>query len=238
MAIAPAWDNIFRTACSGPAKRKKMNKKNKIRGLYAITPEIADDNLLVEQVRQVLLGGAGMVQYRSKSSDNAMKYRQGKQLQQLCREHDALFIINDDLDLTIKLNADGVHLGQEDMTIRQARVALGPRCIIGASCYNNLETARLAQQAGADYLAFGAVFPSGSKPRAVHAPLDLFAAARVLERPLVAIGGIHADNAHTVLQAGADAVAVIQGLFGTPDPRQAAKTLAALFQLPSRPAIN
>lgn len=208
-----------------------MNKRLKIKGLYAITPDIVDDNHLVTQVTKVLQGGVSMLQYRSKSTDNALKYRQGKLLQGLCRQHDILFIINDDLDLTIKLNADGVHLGQQDMTIRQARVALGPRCIIGASCYNSLETAAQAKQAGADYLAFGAIYPSASKPQAEHAPLALLTAARQFGLPVVAIGGLHLGNAQHAIDAGADAIAMIQGLFASPDPQETAQALSRLFPI-------
>ncbi|MBV8047624.1 MAG: thiamine phosphate synthase [Paludibacterium sp.] len=208
-----------------------MNKRHNVRGLYAITQDVDDDNHLAGQARLVLQGGASVLQYRSKSSDGRLKYRQGRLLKTLCREFGALFIVNDDLDLTIKLKADGVHLGHNDMTVRQARVALGANCIIGASCYNSLVIAHKAKQDGADYLAFGTVFPSLTKPGAVHAPLELFAQARVLERPLVAIGGIHAGNAQSVIQAGADALAVINGLFAQPDPTEAASAIARLFTI-------
>ncbi|TDR72479.1 thiamine phosphate synthase [Paludibacterium purpuratum] len=206
-----------------------MNRRHKIKGLYAITQNIVDDNHL-EQVRRVLAGGASVLQYRSKSPDNALKYRQGKLLHALCREYDVLFIVNDDLDLAIKLKADGVHLGREDMTVRQARVALGSRAVIGASCYDSLDIARQAKQDGADYLAFGAVYPSSTKPHAVLAPLSLFTRARSeFELPLVAIGGINAANAQAVVDAGADALAMIQGVFASPDPYQAALDIARLF---------
>jgi len=206
-----------------------MTTPVQIRGLYAVTPDTTDTASLLSRSQAVLKGGANILQYRSKSSDAVMKSEQAAALQRLCQETGALFIINDDIELALKLQADGVHLGECDGSLREARQRLGPDRILGASCYGSIELARQARQAGVDYLAFGAVFPSGSKPEAREVPLSLFSPKHELGLPLVAIGGITLDNARSVVRAGADSIAVINALFGAADPCQAARSLSALF---------
>lgn len=201
-----------------------------IKGLYAITPEMGDTRQLLKQVELIIAGGARILQYRSKSADTQLKFDQARQLQALCSQQAVTFIINDDLEMAAELKADGVHLGQTDHSILHARALLGSDALIGASCYDQVELARQAAANGADYLAFGAVFQSLSKPDTVHAPLTLFSQARNLNLPLVAIGGITEKNADSVISAGADAIAVINGLFSAPDPYQAACTLSDLFR--------
>jgi thiamine-phosphate pyrophosphorylase len=203
--------------------------KPAIRGLYAVTPDCTDTLALIQQVKQTIEGGVRILQYRSKLNSAQLKQEQAYQLQILCKQSGVLFIINDDIELAMHLKADGVHLGLEDATLRQARTLLGPDVIIGASCYDQLAFARQARDAGADYLAFGAVFPSSSKPDTVNAPLSLFSSARKLALPLVAIGGININNAASVISAGADAIAVINGLFAAADPCLAAQKLSRLF---------
>lgn len=207
-----------------------MNRK--IDGLHAITPEVALDNNLVAQVEQVIRGGARVIRYRNKSSDRTQKLRQGFLLLELCRAHDVLLLVNDDVELARRLKADGIHLGQDDMPVDAARRLLGPEAIIGASCYDNLHRALTARAAGADYLSFGAMFrparQSVGRP-VTHAPLGLLHDARQLKLPVVATGGISVENAARVIQAGADAISVQGGLFDSGNPYQSAQRLSALF---------
>lgn len=203
----------------------------KIRGLYAVTPDLADTALLVEQVRAALQGGAAMLQYRNKPAPAALRQEQAAALLALCRGFGVPLIINDHPGLCRELDADGVHLGSADGAIAAARAMLGADKIIGASCYDRLELAALARAQGADYVAFGSCFASATKPAAVHAPLFLFAqAGREIGLPTVAIGGIMTENACMVVEAGADAIAVVSGLFGASDIQGTARALAALFR--------
>ena len=200
-----------------------------IHGLYAITPDTDNSEQLIEQVSAALDGGARILQYRNKGSDAVRRLWQANILKSLAQSRGAIFIVNDDVALAEAIRADGVHLGRDDDAIAAARARLGEAAIIGASCYNSLELARSAVAAGASYVAFGAVFASGTKPGAVHAPLSLFADAAKLGVPRVAIGGITADNAGQVVAAGADAIAVIGGLFDGDGIAERAATLAALY---------
>jgi thiamine-phosphate pyrophosphorylase len=207
-----------------------------IRGLYAVTPETSDDECLHTRVAAVLAGGARMIQYRSKRADSRRRRRQAGRLLELCRTHKALLIVNDDVDLAREIGADGVHLGHEDMSPASARAALGNGALIGVSCYDSLARGYAAQADGADYVAFGSFFRSAVKPDAVRAPLDLLrAASAVLELPIVAIGGITPENGGALIEAGADALAVISALFQVPDSCAAARALAALFQVQDVP---
>ena len=199
-------------------------------GLYAVTPDEADTPRLLAAVEAALAGGARALQYRNKSADANLRLAQGRALLALCREYRRPLIINDHLDLALALDADGLHLGAEDGALAEAKTRLGGGRILGASCYDRLETALEAQRAGATYVAFGSFFPSSVKPGAVRAPLSLLAAARAeLSVPVVAIGGITLDNAPRLIEAGAHGVAVISALFGAPDVRAAARDFSALF---------
>ena len=199
-------------------------------GLYAITPETADTERLLMQVEAALAGGVAAVQYRDKSGDVARRHEQASELLALCRRFDAPLIINDDLRLADLCDADGVHLGRDDGSLREARIILGKEKIIGASCYQSLELAQAAQAAGANYVAFGSFFASPTKPAAPRASLDLLReAAPVIHVPLVAIGGITLENASHLLDAGADSLAVLSALFDAPDIRAAAHGLNQLF---------
>jgi thiamine-phosphate pyrophosphorylase len=201
------------------------------RGLYAITPEEPDTSRLLALVRAALAGGAAAVQYRSKDTSRALRREQAHALAELCRELRAPLIVNDDVALAREAGADGAHLGVDDGDLAAARRQLGPDKLLGASCYNRLDLARAAKAAGADYVAFGAVFASPTKPAAVHAPLALFAEARgALGLPLVAIGGITPENAAAVIAAGADAVAVISAVFDAPDVAVRAYAFKRLFE--------
>ena len=192
--------------------------KCKLAGLYAITPDEPRTEILVAKVGQALRGGASAVQYRNKTAGPGLRREQGRALAALCREAGAAFIVNDDLALALELGADGAHLGADDGNLAEARQRLGQGKLLGASCYNRIELAEAAAHAGVDYLAFGSVFSSGTKPGAARAPLSLFVEAhRSFALPLVAIGGSTLPNAHQVFAAGADAVAVISALFDAGD---------------------
>lgn len=203
-------------------------------GLYAITPETADTGRLLTQVEAALLGGVASVQYRDKSDDVARRHEQVSELVTLCRRFGVPLIVNDDLRLADLCDADGVHLGRDDGSLREARIILGRGKFIGASCYQSLDLALAAQAAGADYVAFGSFFASPTKPAAPRASLDLLReAALVIHVPLIAIGGITLANAPQLLDAGADSLAVLSALFAAPDTRVAANALNQLFETES-----
>lgn len=205
--------------------------KHELVGLYAVTPDEPDTETLLRKVTQALRGGAKIVQYRNKPAGPALRREQGRALAALCRESGACFIINDDFALALEVDADGAHLGAEDGDLAVARKQLGAGRLLGASCYDRLEFAEAAVAAKADYLAFGAVFQSATKPDTVHAPLSLFAAARSrYSLPLVAIGGITMQNAPLVFAAGADAVAVVSALFDAPDIAASAAGFNRIYQ--------
>lgn len=188
-----------------------------IAGLYAITPDETDTGKLLTECESALAGGAKLMQYRNKHVSGEIAMRQASALVTLCHRYQAQLIINDDVQLALQLDADGVHLGIDDGDIAAARQQLGSEKIIGASCYNNLVLARQAARLGADYIAFGACFPSTTKPDAPRAELTLFADAHELDLPVVAIGGITLENAGSIITAGADAIAVIGALWNTTD---------------------
>jgi thiamine-phosphate pyrophosphorylase len=210
--------------------------RTELRGLYVITPDgPPDPSHLRAQVAAALRGGARVVQYRDKSDDDSRRLDEARALRDLCESHGALLLINDDTHLARAAGAHGVHLGQKDMPLEQARTLLGPDAVIGITCHDRLDLAITAELAGADYVAFGAAFPSPTKPDAVRVPLMLFAQAReVLHIPICAIGGITADNASAVIAAGADMVAVSSGVFDRPDPEAEVRRLAALFRAGQR----
>jgi thiamine-phosphate pyrophosphorylase len=203
-------------------------------GVYAITPEIADTSQLLGLCESALKGGIAVLQYREKTGDVALRHEQASELLALCRQYHVPFIVNDDLRLADLVGADGVHLGRDDGSLREARIILGSGKLIGASCYQSLEFAHKAQELNADYVAFGSFFPSPTKPHARQADLSLLQKASCeITLPIVAIGGITVDNAGKLIDAGADAIAVISSLFDAPDVETAAKNLNALFEIES-----
>lgn len=201
-------------------------------GLYAVTPDLADTADLVARVEAALAGGAGAIQYRSKSADAALRSRQAEALARITAKRGALFIVNDAAALCAAVGADGVHLGEADGSPAAARAIVGPERIIGISCYNDLALAEAAVAAGADYVAFGSFFPSPVKPEARRADVALLARAGTLGVPVVAIGGITAENAGSLERAGADAVAVISAVFDPPDVEAAARAIAGRWGRP------
>jgi len=194
----------------------------KLRGLYAITPEGPG---LIEKVRAALEGGVSLLQYRNK----AARLSEAQALAALARRYHVPLIVNDDVDLALEIGAQGVHLGRDDGDLAIARRKMKGK-ILGASCYDDLEAARAAVQAGADYVAFGSVFASPTKPGAVRAPLGLFEEAKFLKVPLAAIGGITLENAPAVIAAGAGLLAVVSDLFDATDIRRRALQYGKLFQ--------
>jgi thiamine-phosphate pyrophosphorylase len=201
-----------------------------IKGLYAITPDMADLNTLVHKTQLVIEGGAFMVQYRSKIQDRAVKIQQCAAILRLCREYDVPCIVNDDVEMCRILEADGVHLGENDDNIAEVRRILGEDAIIGSSCYDQLDRAKQAQKEGATYVAFGAMFPTPTKPNAPRATLELLREAKSeIEIPIVAIGGITVNNAHDVIEAGVDAIAVITSLYESNSIKETAETFLKMF---------
>lgn len=207
-----------------------------INPLYAITDsQLLPGERLYAAVAEALHGGCRRIQYRDKSSDSARRARQVGRLLNLCDNHGAQLLINDDLDLALTSGAHGVHLGQSDADPLEARRRLGPDAIIGVTCHASLDLAHAATQAGADYVAFGRFFPSRTKPDAPQAPLKLLAEGRhTLTVPLVAIGGITLDNASAVLAAGAHWLAVCRSLFSAPDITARCRAFGALATNPNR----
>ena len=201
----------------------------KLRGLYAITPDGSDRTGLSDRVHDALDGGLAALQYRSKRLPPWRRLSEAKAYAALCRTRGVPFIVNDDVEIALAAGADGVHLGRDDGDVAAARLKLRGK-LLGVSCYDSLAAARAAVAAGADYVAFGSVFASPTKRSAVRAPHALFAEARALGVPLVAIGGITLANASHLLQAGADVLAVISDLFDAPDIAGRARAYGKLFQ--------
>lgn len=200
------------------------------RGLYLVTPDLADTEALVAAVTAVLPAYPVLLQYRSKQPDAALRREQASRLLPLCRAAGVPLVINDSLELALEVDADGVHLGRDDGDPAAARAALGPGRILGVSCYDEWWRAEAGLAAGADYVAFGAMFTSLTKPDTVRAGLDLVGRARhELGLPVVAIGGITLDNAPTLVAAGADLLAVVCDVFYAPDPAARAVAYARLF---------
>lgn len=187
-----------------------------MKGLYAVTPDTASTDTLIRLVEQALKGGIAALQYRNKLADAGLRAEQAQALLRLTRAGGVPLIVNDDVALAAAIDADGAHIGRDDGGIEAARKQLAGK-LLGVSCYANLDAARAAVAAGADHVAFGSVFASGTKPGAARAPLALFGQARALGVPLVAIGGITLDNAPLAIAAGADCLAIISDLFGAAD---------------------
>lgn len=201
-----------------------------INGLYLVTPDCDDTELLCTKVTQALQGGVSLVQYRHKTASEVLRLEQATALLAICRAANVPLLVNDHVALAAELDADGVHVGQHDSAIAEARALLGEQKIIGASCYNRFELAGQAQKDGADYVAFGACYPSPTKPNAPRATLDLFTRAQQsLSVPVVGIGGITLENASPLISAGADALAVITDIFQADDVAARCRQYQSLF---------
>lgn len=203
---------------------------SKLHGLYAITDATLMADNFELAIEQSLQGGTRIIQYRDKSEDSEKRLKQAKAIRQLCNQYQALFIVNDDIELAIATYADGVHLGKDDLDLKAARKQLGADKIIGITCYNQLQNAIEAEQAGADYVAFGAFFNSSVKPNAVSAPLSLIQHAKEkLQIPVCCIGGITANNANQLIDTGSDMIAVISDIYASQDIKLASQVLSDLF---------
>ncbi|MEE8156902.1 MAG: thiamine phosphate synthase [Gammaproteobacteria bacterium] len=200
-------------------------------GLYVIADTaFLSDASLINSAASAIEGGTSIVQYRDKRSDHRRRLEQARKLRCLCAKSGVLFIVNDDIEIAARTGADGVHLGAGDPGIVEARRQLGEKAIIGASCYDSLERVRSAIDEGADYVALGSVYRSPTKSKAIRVDLDTIVAARAEFRlPIACIGGITAENAAPVVDAGADMLAVMSGVFDQPDITAAARNLARLF---------
>jgi thiamine-phosphate pyrophosphorylase len=199
------------------------------RGLYLITPDQADTAGLLARTAPLLTAGVAWLQYRNKTAGDALRHQQASELQALCADAGVPLIVNDDVRLAKAVGAAGVHLGEDDGDIGAARALLGAEAIIGASCYNQLERAEAAVAAGANYVAFGAFFPTRSKTGTRRATMDILSQAASLGVPRVAIGGITPDNARSLIEAGADLVAVISGVYEAPHPAAAVQAYSQCF---------
>lgn len=209
-----------------------MNARDRLRGVYAITDAtVGAPETLTARVEAALQGGVRLVQYRDKSLDDRRRRHEARALVTLCKAYRVPLIVNDDIELAAHAGADGVHLGEHDATLAFARERLGDEAIIGISCYDSIARAHEAVEQGADYVAFGAIFPSSTKPAARRAGLDILRRAqRGIPVPVCAIGGIDHRNAAEAAQAGADMIAVIAALFGGGDIRENARELRRAFE--------
>jgi len=200
--------------------------------LYAITPPLpsssSHDEQLLSICEQALIGGAAILQYRDKTASLSDQQRRAEKLSLLCRQYECLFIINDSPALAEQCGADGVHLGLEDGSVASAKTQTN---IVGVTCQNSIKRAIDAQQNGADYVALGAVFATQTKSDTVHCPLSVIKEVKAqCDLPVVAVGGITLENILEVKNAGADAAAVCQGLFGVADITETARSLCKVMR--------
>jgi thiamine-phosphate pyrophosphorylase len=201
-----------------------------MRGLYLVTPNWDDTAALIDATERALRAGAALVQYRHKSASPALRHAQAAQLLALCRRFGRPLIINDHLDLCLALDADGIHLGGTDVSVDQARKALGPGKIVGVSCYGEQQLARDAAAAGASYVAFGGFYPSTVKQYPVTTPPGIVGWAKAeIALPCVVIGGMTPHNALPLVECGADMVAAISSVYGAQCPGTAAREFVRLF---------
>jgi len=206
------------------------NSDPRLSGLYVITDDKLSSTHLLEHVQQAIEGGARVVQYRNKTNQASIKEMTARALLELCRDHRVPLLINDDVELATRIGADGVHLGQSDTRLNEARQQLGASAIIGITCHASLELATQAERQGANYIAFGRFFESQTKPDASTAKIGLLAQARKnLSIPICAIGGITPDNAMSLIDNGANLLAVIHGVFGQDNIHDAAQSYAKLW---------
>lgn len=214
------------------ARQCQQSHPSVIKGLYAITPDMTRTEELVDKVQKVLQGGVKLLQYRNKSASCGLLREQAQALLLLCKSYHVPMIVNDDLDLALEIDADGVHLGQDDLARCEVKERLvGYGRILGISCYNRLDLALQAQRFCADYVAFGAFFSSATKSDAVKVTVDWVGqASKQIAIPIVGIGGIRLTNAAAVIQSGCAAIAVSDGLFNTHDIQLRAQQLVQLFK--------
>lgn len=200
-------------------------------GLYLITPNWDDTERLLVATESALQAGVALLQYRHKTASPSLRLEQAQALQQLCRRYQTTFVINDFVELALQIDADGVHVGGTDVSVAEARAALGEHKLVGASCYGDLGLAQQAHAQKASYVAFGGFYPSVVKKYPVTTPLDILLAAReVIPLPIVVIGGMTVELARPLRERGADLVAAISSVYNSADPRDAAKQFISLFK--------
>lgn len=201
-----------------------------MRGLYAVTPNWDDTDLLIQATADIIAGGATLVQYRHKTANAAQRLEQASALLSLCRSKKVPFVINDFIELVEQLDADGVHVGGTDEAVIAVRAQLGADKIIGASCYGSLELAHQSATDGASYVAFGGFYPSLVKKYEVSTPSTIVAQAKLeIAVPIVVIGGMTVENSRVLVKNGADMVAAITSIYAQPDAKQAARNFSDLF---------
>ena len=189
---------------------------NIINGIYAITPDWEDTRQLIIKTEELLSNKINLLQYRNKKVSKQLRMTQAKELQALCHHYQVPFIINDDYELCGILNADGIHLGKDDITIEEVRNRLGNDIIVGISCYNDFERVNKMMATNCDYIALGACFPTKTKPNAPHASLNFLAnVVEISIKPVVAFGGINLDNCVPIINSGVNAIAMINALYST-----------------------
>jgi thiamine-phosphate pyrophosphorylase len=200
------------------------------RGLYLVTPDWDDTERLLRISEMALRGGATVLQYRHKTADAALAYEQSGALLALCRRHGVPMIVNDNVELCLRIDADGVHVGGTDAAIAGVRSAVGNGKIVGASCYGSFELAQEAAQAGASYLALGGFYPSQVKQYEVGTAPELIVQVKAaIALPLVVIGGMTVENAAPLVAQGADMIAVISSVYTATEPQAAAQAFGVLF---------
>lgn len=202
-----------------------------MKGLYAITDTTQlSSEVMLKKTEEILRAGTKILQYRNKQAVSNRSLSEALELLELCKQYSVPLIINDDIEFAVEIDANGVHLGKDDSSVTEARKRLGHNAIIGVSCYNDLERANNGVNAGANYLAFGACFPSPSKPNAVRATPDIIRTAKQkFNLPVVAIGGITPENGSTLINAGADMLAIISGIYASETSYETTKNYISLF---------
>ena len=204
-----------------------------LKGLYVITAQkLIPRDRFMDTVEKAIRGGAKIIQLREKDTLEEEITRLGKGLLEITRRYRIPLIINDSPKLAREIGADGVHLGKDDSDISLARKLLGSEAIIGVSCYGDIERGLRAEREGADYVAFGTPFFTPTKPDRKPTPFEVLREAkrRITKIPVFAIGGITKENAQSVLETGVDGIAVITAVFSSPNPEEAARSLAEFFE--------
>lgn len=193
-----------------------------LKGIYAITDEVLTPNkTIVSQIKEALEAGAKVIQLREKSSSDDELESVARSLQNLCDKHDATFFINDRVQLAKKINADGVHVGINDQRVKEARAEVGDQMLIGVSCYGDLERAKQAVKDGADYVAFGAFYPSKTKPKAEVVSKEVISRAKAeLKVSVCVIGGINRKNIHEIINFQPDLYALVSDIFESKNIKQ------------------
>ena len=201
-----------------------------MKGLYLVTPDWDDTEALIKATEMALTVGVGLLQYRHKTASGELRLEQASALLTLCRQHNVPFIVNDHIDLCLKLDADGIHVGGTDASVAVVRTLIGKEKILGASCYGDFSLAEQAQIAGASYVAFGGFYPSRVKKYEVSTPASIVSKAKAeLTVPVCVIGGMTPENAKPLVKEGADIVAAISSVYSAADIATAVREFAALF---------